>query len=352
MRRMLPVTAVLSAALLAAPPAHAGKLADTTSSGPLAPAGNAVVYSVFRTGDAAARLRLARPGHASRLIFSQKLRRGYQGEPIVAVPAASSRRVGLITTQERGRPSSNSFRSLSELWTGRVTGPLKQVVPRCHGVPGSVAVADNALVTIEGTCTGVAVVVRDYAKTGQPRTISTASRLKALTATGHLAAWRQRNRRAGGHWTYSIVVYDIAKGRVVHRIPNGGWADYLSVQADGKVAGQSASGPIVNAWYSATSTVRHDVPVGSVTPPQLGADKLLYSANTNPQHTGETTLSLHGLDGSESVVASFPGRGFLTEFRNATYDGRRVAFIRKGCTSNELWLLDAGGPPLHAPDAC
>ena len=48
-------------------------------------------------------------------------------EPTVSVPAASSRRVGLILEQDRGDPESNDFGTFRELWTGRPTGPLKRV---------------------------------------------------------------------------------------------------------------------------------------------------------------------------------------------------------------------------------
>ncbi len=357
MRRTLPFAVALSALLFAAPAAPAAKIADTVSAGPIALAGNAVVYSVFRHSDQALRVRLARPGHVSKLVFSQRLFRGYGGEPTMDQVAASSRRVGVVTFQERGDIESSHYSTIYELWTGRPAGSAFKLVSTtrgraCSAGPVAVAVGDDALVSLEATCSERRVVVRDYARKGTPHTIGRSDRIKALTAAGHLAAWVQRDRRVNGHWTYSIVVYDLARGRVAHRISNGGWADYLSVQADGKVAGQSAQGVQVTGWYSATSSVRHEVPAGSVTPPSLGADKLLYSHHSDLPLTGDMTLALRDLGGNETVVATFPARQMQTYFRNATFDGRRVAFIRKGCTTNELWLLDANGPSYTPTSAC
>jgi hypothetical protein len=346
----------LGALLIAAPSAPAEKIAETRSAGPIALAGNAVVYVVLRQGDAAARLRLARPRRESRLIFSQRVARGFRGEPTVAVPAASSRRVGLITQQDRGDIESGNFAIFRELWTGRPTGPLKLVYRSptrraCYAAPLQVAVADDALVTIETACpSGQRVVVRDYARRGTPRTIARASRIKALAAAGRFVAWVQRERRVAGHWTYSIVVYDRTRGRAAYRIPNGGWADRLSVQADGKVAGQSQNGPIVTAWYSRTDRTRHVLPAGSFMAPRLGADKLLFNGNLGS--TGETSLLLRGLDGSQTTVATFPARQFVPDnvLPNADYDGRRVAFIQRGCNTNEVRLLSAAGPAYRAPE--
>lgn len=336
---------------LAIPSAHAEKIADTQSSGPIALAGNAVVYVVFRRGDSAARLRLARPGHPSRLIFSQRLPRGFTGEPTVAVPAASSRRVGLITQGDRGDVESNDYRSVRELWTGRPTGPLKRISrwsSRASCQPTQVAIGDDALVTVTACPSGSRVVVRDYARKGTPRTIGRAGRIKALAAAGHFVAWVQRDRRVNGHWTYSIVVYDRSRSRVAHRIPNGGWADALSVQADGKVAGQSANGPVLTAWYPADARTRHVLPQGSLTPPRLAADRLLFAGNPAPP--GETSLTLRDLSGTETRIASFPARQFRPSFHNADFDGRRVAFIQQGCTTNQLWIVDANGPAYRAAE--
>jgi hypothetical protein len=357
MRRMLPITAVLSALVLATPPAHAGKIADTKSAGPLVLAGNTIFYSVNRQSDQAARVRLARPGHESKLVFSQHLFRGYRGEPTMTKVAASSQRVGVLAFQERGDIESSSYSAVNELWTGRVTGPLKLVATTrgktgCAGGIGTPAVAENRLVTVESAClSGARIVVREYARKGTPRTIARASRIKALTAAGHFAAWVQRDRRVHGHWTYSIVVYDLARGRVAHRIANGGWADFLTVQADSKVAGQTFNGPLVTAWYPKTGQTRHVLPEGSFVPPRLGADRLLYYGNFGP--TGEAALALRDLDGTQKLLVIFPGRTITSSSLSgfADYDGRRVAFLQPGCAGNELWLLDANGPAYTAPQA-
>lgn len=361
MRRTLPIAVAFSVLLFAATPAQSAKIADTQSYGPIALAGNAVVYSVFRQGDAAVRLRLARPGRESRLVFSQRLSRGFKSEPTVAIPAASSRRVGLITMQERGNIERGNYSSFRELWTGRPTGPFKLVTTtrgsrnRCLGGPMAVAVGDNALVTIVRDCSGQRVVVRDYAKGGAPKTIARAEMIKALAATGHFVAWVQRTyRSAQPHWTYTLVIYDRSRNRVVYRIPKSGWPDYLSVQADGKVVGQSAQGPLVTAWFSATARTRHVLPAGSVTPPRLAADRLLFTSGLELGATGPVTLSLRDLTGSQTTVATFPAGQFQPDpvQPSADYDGRRVAFIQRGCGSaNEIWLLDATGPASTAP-AC
>ncbi len=356
MRGTLPIAVALSVLLVATVPAQAERIANTQSYGPIALAGNAVVYVVHSSADQGlhvrARLRLARPGQQSRLIFSQRLARGFSDEPTVSVPAASSRRVGLILEQDRGDPESNDFGTFRELWTGRPTGPLKRVSTTrrranpCLGGPLAVAVGDDALVTVDGTCSSQRVVVRDYARRGTPRIIARAQRIKALAATGHFVAWVQRTRRTERpHWTYTIVVYDRSRNRVAYRIPNSGWPDHLSVQADGKIAGQGEGG---TAWYSAAEQTRHVLPAGSVEPPRLGADKLLFSGNFGP--TGETSLALRDLSGSQTVVASFPARQFRPSFHNADFDGRHLAFLQVGCATNELWMQDATGPAYRAAE--
>ncbi len=356
MRCRLSITLALSALLLTAPSAPAAKIADTTSYGPLALAGNAVVYSVFRAGDAAARLRLARPGQESRLIFSQRLARGFRGEPTAFAPAASSRRVGLIAEQYRDIGRYYTTRS-RELWTGRPTGTLKRIHPsrgqsRCWA-PEAVAVAEDTLVTVESVCPPGAhiVVVRNYAHSGAPRTIARAERIKALAATGHFVAWVQRTYRTPRpHWTYTIVVYDRARNRVAYRIPHSGWPDHLSVQADGKIVGQSEQGSSITAWYSPAGQTRHDLPADGIAP-RIGADRILYADGFAPAATGPTSLTLRDLAGHQTTVATFPARQYRVDpvLPTADYDGRRVAFLQKGCGSgNELWLLDANGPAYTA----
>ena len=83
--------------------------------------------------------------------------------------------------------------------------------------------------------------------------------------------------------------------------------------------------------------------------PRLGADKLLFSGNFGP--TGETSLALRDLSGSQTVVASFPARQFRPSLPpNADFDGRHLAFLQVGCATNELWMQDATGPAYRAAE--
>ena len=201
MRRSLPIAVALSALLLATPPAHAGKIADTQSYGPIVLAGNAVLYSVNRQSSQAARVRLARPGHVSKPHLQpaavSRISRGadsYQGGGLL--PAG--RRPGLPgTRRHREQQLLDHQRALDGPPDRSAQARHHHVAERnpCLGKPLAVAVGDDALVTIEGTCSSQrVVVVRDYARRGTPAS-SPAPQIKALAAAGHFVAWVERNRR-------------------------------------------------------------------------------------------------------------------------------------------------------------
>ena len=58
--------------------------------------------------------------------------------------------------QYHGDQESNDYRTVSELWTGGLTGPLKLVATRgktgCPSGVGTPAVAENRLVTHQSAC--------------------------------------------------------------------------------------------------------------------------------------------------------------------------------------------------------
>jgi hypothetical protein len=347
-RRATVFAAVCAALLAAAPAAQARRAVAQGSFTVFEVAGDAVAWSdLSRPGG---RLRVRVGGAPSRLVFSQRVPRGYVGA--LDSLAASERRLGIIVSEQRGDDESPNFRLVRELWTGPLSGPLTRalrgvVTGACQSAPSGVAVGEDALISVESTCpSGANVVVRDFATSGTARTIGSAAYVDQLGAAGRFVAWRHSTPAptsfpAPGE----IVVFDVTANAEAYRIASdpSRAIESVDVQADGKVLvegrrvtpGTGASQGDFLDWYSVAEPTPHPLSVRSAfTPPLLGADRVLLSRIAN-RTTDELLLS--DLNSTLTTVARFPRRTLRVD---VAFDGRTAAYVETNCIDTTLFSQD------------
>jgi hypothetical protein len=361
-RRLLPLVLVLLLALPA--PAHARRVIAHGAFGGLAVAGDAVAWSdVSRPG---ARLRVKRPGSASKLVFSQQVPRGETGG--LETLAASPTRVAIIVSEQRGDEESENFRLTQELRAGPLDGPLTRVVRGaflgvgCEPAPTDAAVAADVLVWIEKTCpSGARVLARDLAGGGADRQLTQMAYLADLTAADRFVAWVQGPAEPSGFPAPGeIVVYDLVANAESYRVP----ADpsrlirRIDVQADGKLLVQGVHAtPGTGAqqgefldWYSPAEPTPHPLSVRSAfTFPALGGDRVLLSRFAS-RTTDELVLS--DLNSALTTLARFPRR---TLGITVAFDGRTAVYVEEGCADDTLFAQDvpeSGAIPETTVTSC
>jgi hypothetical protein len=231
-----------------------------------------------------------------------------------------------------------------------VAGPASAALKTLHECAGNHPIdVDGTRIAYTNGCTEAGgtppVVVRDLAIDGAPVVASLPQ--SALVSELDLAGQHIALQRVTGQ-KQELAVRDLAQASDAYTVP--GPFEGFSLQADGKLAVEHTvdEGSCRIEWFSKAEPTAHRVEVCPFGHVNLAGDRLaMYRAVPSG-----ATLDLVGLAGGTAAVASFTG---FTHLRGFDFDGSRVAYGLRGCSSSQdvIYVDDlVGTPPMTEGGPC